>query len=317
MTDKYTNVHNYPPHILAWLTGGSKWNPQKTSRLRVTQTANSERQLALMYKRLAEGGEQAPEDVLDLTNRTLGTVIHKHMEDSMCTYEQLSKIVDNVPYYLLRPNSELCSEGLFVEVPMYKKFGGMTLSGKADIIWDGCIRDVKTGSKHTFDKDKSNYIWQLSVYRMMRPDVITKPYGYLDYIYKDGGKEATSTAEAIKQVECIKVPLYPIKQVEKIIKDKIDRLIYLRDTDYKDLEKYLCSDKHIYFKDPEYKAMKAEGGKRSLKTSTNLQEVKDFIAEKKNPDDYKIVKVTGTPCATCDERPNCSQYKNLPLTEVT
>ena len=301
---KYTNTNGYPPHIVALLTGKTQWAKQKLDRLRVTQTDKPIQALGLMYQRLANGGEIAQEDVVDLYKRRLGTIIHEAAELSMVDYSVMREIADVEPFEL---NKELSNKGLFLEVPISKKVGKLKISGRADVIWDGCVRDIKTTSMFSFGKDYSKHIWQLSVYRALIPEIITKPYGYIDFVFTDYHKK-----EDLKPIESVKVDLFPVNEVRKILRNKVAAIMKLQEDNYKNLADYACSEEDIYFKPPQYKVWKKEGGKRALKSTPTKQEAIDFIQEKSKPEMYEIRKETSTPCTFCDEKINCKQYAMLP-----
>ena len=224
-------------------------------------------------------------DVSSIIRSAKGTAMHKAMSSALSWW--------NVDEYIYDQRTS-------------KVFNGWKISGEFDIVVDGVIKDLKYTSNFSYKKLKEDmdkiqsfeslshlehnhptyfkYAMQLSIYKWLNPELITKPYGFIIFMLNNGsGFEGYSIDSEIR------FTLFPTEVVEEYIKDRILEI----DTYLKNDTLPNCTDTQRGLKPAEYKLkrMGKNGAMRTVNGSkfTNYQDFKNFVISKGRVGDIEDV----------------------------
>ena len=159
---KFTNKHNLPEHICAWL-GFDEYDYQPGT-ISATTLIGPARAWALKQIH----SEELEMDYSDMLALRYGTAIHDSLE--------------KVGVY---------GEGDFKEKRFFAQKNGFTISGKPDALINGVIRDNKSTSVwKIIHGEFEDYIKQISIYRWLlhKNEIDAADYAYIDFFFTDWKK---------------------------------------------------------------------------------------------------------------------------------
>jgi len=264
-------------------------------------------------------------DIVGITKSRMGTAIHDAVEKSwtngnykiaMAKLGYPQSVIDKI---VVNPEEGVNLEDktpVYLEQRTLKEFEGKMISGKFDFVFDGVLRDLKNTSTFSWGKpiEGSDYQLQGSIYRWLRPDIITEDYMCIDFMFWDWnqGKADSPDYPSYPQMEK-KIPLLSIEDTEAFIRQRLAE--FSRAIALPNEELPLCTDEELwrdaptikYYKKPESFAE----GKRSTKNYDTMAEANLRLAE--DGGTGLVVSVPGKVrrCNYCPAAPICDQRNEL------
>ena len=261
-------------------------------------------------------------DVLSLVKARLGTSIHTGIEqawrgDLKGTLKKLgypSNVISRIKVNPSKEELEPDTLAVYMEQRLYREISGHKISGKFDFIADGALEDFKTTSTYTWSNGNKDDDYQLqgSIYRWLNPELITKDYITIQFIFTDWmpGRAGIDPKYPNRQVEPKKIPLLSLEDTEAFIVNKLAMLDKYKDYPEQDLP--LCNDKELWRKEPQFKYYKnVSKMSRSTKNFADRQEAYTRLAA-----DGGMGTVVEKPgeviaCKYCPAFPVCTQKDAL------
>lgn len=213
--------------------------------------------------------EDAAVDLIQMVASRMGSAIHDAIERSWTTnHEQaltllgypksvIARVLINPHPSALQPDSI----PIYLEQRAYKQIGQHNVSGKFDFIADGRIEDFKSTSvvgamKHTNDE---KYIQQLSIYRWLNPELVTKDEGAIQFIFTDwsSARARSETNYPPHRIMQRILPLKSVAETDNFVRRKLEQIDQYWHSEEADIPQ--CSDDDLwrslpvfkYYKNPE------------------------------------------------------------------
>jgi hypothetical protein len=218
----------------------------------------------ILGNRMPEG--DASVDLIQMVPSRMGSAIHDGIERAWLHNHAVAlkslgypdKVIDRV---LINPEPEDLYEDcipIYMEQRAHKQVGKYVVSGKFDFVGDGRVEDFKstgvfTAINHTND-DK--HTLQLSLYRWLNPEIITKDDGVIQFIFTDWSS-ARARTEAKYPPQRIQQRILPLKSVAETERYVINKLALIDKhelTPEADLP--LCTDEDLWRSAPVFKYYK-------------------------------------------------------------
>lgn len=302
------------------------------NRISVTSLLKPARALALnrLYK---VSGTQLPRE--QQPGSFIGTAVHEHIENMLKDSVAMDKTFGEGSWAVnpklgnypkpIKPNLQIFFTENRTNLDFNIEGEIFTLSGKYDLIHNGCITDYKTGTVYSYlIGDVEDYVKQCSIYRYMNSALVTTEYCSIVYVLKDWtlgafnralAKEAPYPEAAIFHKE---YPLLSLQDTEKLIQEKLQFIASIGPmSDFGTLPR--CTDKELWITPEEpvfkyYQKTKAFS-KRATKvfSGTNAEEEANAHMHTKGIGDvHKHVKVNEPKrCLYCEGLPVCEQAASL------
>ena len=262
-------------------------------------------------------------DALDLVASSVGTASHDRLEKAFLNGNHIINMkklgYSNDVIKNMRINPEIVEDfhtPVYLERRSIKSFKNWQIGGKFDFVFSGMVRDLKTTKVFSYMKQEfEDYRIQLSIYKWLNPDIITDPYGAIDFIFTDwkAFEVGTKTNYPAQPALSIKILLMTDAEVEIWLDEKLSNL-----------EKYVnsaqinipdCTNKELWQDPPKYAYFKNASAKRATKVFDNYAEAQSRLLT-----DGSVGKIDtrlGTPkrCNYCFKA-DCEQAQNYILEGV-
>jgi hypothetical protein len=249
----------------------------------------------------------ATSDVSGNIATSMGTAIHNAIESawvnnyasSLATLgfpkQLIDRIVINPDPTKLDPNDV----PIYLEQRSSKVVGKYTVSGKFDIVLEGRVEDFKSTSAYSFVHKTNDeaYVLQGSIYRWLRPDIITQDVMAIQYIFTDWAKISALQNPKYPQAKVLeyKLNLLSIEETENYIVNKLNDIERLINAPESMLP--ACTPEDLWQKEPQYKYYKnPEKTTRSTKNFDSLQEANN---QRLSDGNVGIVKTTPGKIVAC------------------
>ncbi len=313
---KYTNNAQVSLSMAVWLAHDLYDHNPDPSTMSVTTLMKPLKQIIL-------GSRVKPKDAVpDISNQIasrIGTALHTAVEvawldnyrQSMESLGYNKKLIDRVR---INPTEEQLRDKVipvYMEIRSSKKIGKITLTGKFDFIADGRIEDIKSTGTYTYTHQtkQEDYIKQLSIYKWLNQDKVTKDDGLIQFIFTDWKHhellQNPKTYPASKLLTH-RVPLMSMEATTKYVTNKVAQVIKLWKAPEKDLP--FCTMKELWRDDTKYKYFSNPDNKKSTKNFDNLIDANNWCADKgKGKGIVKIVEGKVKACVFCDAKTICTQ----------
>lgn len=215
------------------------------------------------------------------------------------TSTELDQVSNPVPVYMEKRNS--------VEI------NGYTISGKFDFVLDGVLEDFKTTSVYAYKKGDvdEKYLQQLSIYRLLNQDIITKDYAHIQQVFKDW---SAAKAERTKdyppaQIYRNTLKLMSIQDTKRLITDKTNLITKFNMSP--EAEMPACQDADLWRDPPVFKYYaNPSATARSTKNFDSYIDAETYRREKKKGVIYEV-KGVAKACSYCAGAPICQQYAEM------
>jgi len=299
---QFTNNSNYP-HELALMFAyySSLYDGKKTTATNLSVSDLLSPMRKLLYKITNPPENEQILDVSVIAKSSIGTCLHECMEQTL----------DHVGGYTQEKRSQVIIDGV-------------TVSGKFDIVYNGEVKDMKNISGFAFNLLKKeqetfqgglsmeemyeqfpNYFKfaaQMSLYKYLNKDLITKPYGTIIFNLTSVGFDGTVPYQEMR------FPLFPDEMVHEFIVNKIKIIKqHLAEN-----TKPWCSDNERGARPPAYKLTRVgKGGVwRTVAGSKfdNYTEFREFCSQKAKAGDMEdITDAVYKLCEYCSFNNICDQ----------
>ena len=174
-------------------------------------------------------------DVMDSLPSKVGTAVHTSVETAWLTSHKQALLTLGYPEEVVNnfkvnpaPGEE-AEHNVYLELRTNKDLDGWVVSGKFDAVVFGQLCDVKNTKVYTYIKGTNNEKWAMqgSIYRWLRPDIITEDTVQIEYVFNDWDEyKVKSTANyPPRKVMSVRLPLTSIVETEIWIKNRIKELV--------------------------------------------------------------------------------------------
>lgn len=238
-------------------------------------------------------------DYADIIASSNGTAMHDHFEQALLWW---NKNNPDQPQYTM-------------EIRNSMKFGRWTVSGKFDLAINGYGADLKTTSVYKYmSKDDSDYIEQLSYYRMLHPEHINKDDAAILFLFTDwknadrmrNPREYPSARAGHKLIKLKKPDVMKKQTIDKL--EAIDKAIETGIIPE-------CTNEELWATPTLYKVYKTATAARAMPGGgkfENRYDAEDFCLSKGVPITHiREVKGTAKRCNYCEVKNICPQATKL------
>lgn len=316
-----TNNSNIPLTLAVWAVDDTYDYVNNPDYISVTTLLKPLKQI-ILGRRI--DNNSIAHDVEDYVASALGSTIHAGIENAWCQrYKENLKTLgypDSViERVLINPEPEQLASvkhpiPIYIEQRYKKEFNGFTIGGKTDMVAEGMLQDNKSTSVYSyiFGSKDEDYIKQGSLYRWLRPDIITEDYIRINFIFTDWSKAEAKRNRDYPQHRLISrdLPLWSIKQTEQYIEHKLDLIKKFMSAPEDRIPD--CTDEELWRSPPKYKyysnPLKTDG--RSTKNFDSAEEANKFLIQEKNGKGVVIMQPGEVKrCQYCYAATICNQRK--------
>lgn len=318
---KYNTNSNVPLSLAVWLATDTYDYNSDPCTISATSLLKPTRQLILSTRMT----DPPPMDITNMVASRMGTAIHDSIEKAwngnikqiLTDLGYANKVADML--VVNPPVDDPVPEGktaVYMEQRLSKTIGKFTVTGKFDFLMGGRLEDFKSTSVWTYmtGSNDEKYALQGSIYRWIRPDLITSNMMDIQFIFTDWSAARASIekdkgyppSRTITKSFALKDEAY----TEALIRHKLDDLVKYHDTPENELP--LCSEKDLWRKSTIYKYYKnPEKRTRATRNFDNLYEAQSRLIEDGSVGVIDTVKGKVTACHYCPVFDMCSQKDSL------
>lgn len=276
---KFTNKHNLPEHICAWL-GFDEYDYQPGT-ISATTLIGPARAWALKQIH----SEELEMDYSDMLALRYGTAIHDSLE--------------KVGVY---------GEGDFKEKRFFAQKNGFTISGKPDALINGVIRDNKSTSVwKIIHGEFEDYIKQLSIYRWLlhKNEIDAADYAYIDFFFTDWKKSDAAKGGNYPQLRYQeqKIQLWTLEETESFLERRLAEFSFALSV----LPE--CTPEELWQDPAKYAVYKSKNSARAYKLVDTAAEARNVADSVGGIVEYRPAKAKR--CEYCTAAPFCEQCQKL------
>ena len=316
----YTNNTSIELSLAVWLAHDSYQYNSNPKHFSTTELIKPIKQLVLA-NRIPEA-DRGNTDLSALIAAKMGTAIHDSIEQVWANPATRIKALQSrgipdsiIATIVLNPTKECLEKNpniypVYSEIRTEKEINGYTISGQFDFVIEGVVEDFKSTSTFTYsDKSKvDDYVLQGSIYRWLNPEIITKDFVNIHYIFTNWTPMNAKRDPKYPKSKILseKYPLMSLAETERYITNKLKQIEEQSLLPEPDM--IICSDKELWRKAPVFKYYKdSTKTKRSTKNFDNSYEAAVYKQSKGN---VGIVKEFGgevVACKYCSAFELCTQ----------
>jgi len=261
-----------------------------------------------------QGNVTGSNDVLDSLASSVGTASHDRLEKAflngnhIINMRKLGYDEDTISRIKINPTEVQETDiPIYLEKRTIKKLGKYLIGGKFDICLEGTVRDLKTTKVFSYTKhDFSAYKLQMSIYKWLNPDIIKKPYGYIDFIFTDW-KAFETEKKGYPQTPALseRITLFTSEEVETWLSNKLNQIESLRNATQDMLPK--CTHEELWQEANKWAFYAKPDSKRATKVSEDEAEINQLFISKgsKGRVEHRQGKIKR--CNYCVGPDNCKQ----------
>lgn len=318
---QYANVSDVPLSLAVFLASDSYDYNTDINTISATTLLKPLRQLILGSR---VPTEDASVDLIGMLSSRMGAAIHDGIERAWKTNHHLAMEALGIPKRVRdmvvinpEPGTDLTDKiPVYLEVRSEKKIGKWTVTGKFDFVGDGRVEDFKSTSVWSAisgNKDQ-DYIYQGSIYRWLRPDIITKDQMAIQWLFTDWSasqaRQDPSYPQSRHQQKIF--DLLPVNQIDAFIRRKLELIEQYWDAPERDIP--YCTDEELWRSDPVFKYYKnPQKTQRSTKNYESIQEARIRFIEDGSVGLIKEVPGQVKACKYCPGFSLCTQKDELIL----
>lgn len=315
---KYFNVSEVPLSLAVFLaTDHYDYDPDPNT-ISATALIKPLRQIILSSRITPE---ESLNDLTQMVASRMGTAIHDGIERAWKDNYQVAmqhlgipmKVIEQIK---INPSPEEAKEGIpvYLEQRFKRPLGKYTISGKIDFLAEGELEDFKTTSTFTAMNNTMDdkYILQGSIYRWLRPDLITSPRMKIQFLFTDwsGAKAKADPKYPQKRFMTRVFDLKSLNETESFIRQKLTAIEENWDKPEEEIPP--CSDEELWRSEPVFKYYKnPEKTARSTKNFDTHQEAMIRFIEDGRVGLVKEVPGQVMACKYCSAFALCTQKDAL------
>ena len=241
----FTNKTNLPLPMAIWLAHDEYMYAKTSNELSTTTLLKSPRHI--IATRRAMYPEQFPSyligetvpvdiDVIDMAAARFGTAVHSAVENAITNGSKQALAALGTPLsqaarLVVNPKSNRLPDGsipIYLEQRAWKEVGDFVISGQFDIVYNGQVQDIKTTGTYSWTSgiNDDKYIKQLSIYRWLNPDIITKDTCRINFVFTNWNQHLAFNSDDYPQHRIMskELPLMSIDETDLYIRHKLDIL---------------------------------------------------------------------------------------------
>lgn len=316
---RITNQADVSLSLAVWLIADNYDYIDIPNYISVTTLMKPIRQIVLP-SRVPEGART--QDVMDFVARARGHAVHDSMEKAWThNYRRSLKLLgypdaaidrikinpepsdltpDTIPIYLeQRSFKEVTVRGVTY-----------TIGGKYDMVARGYIEDTKSTSAYgwTYGTRDAEHQLQMSLYKWLRPDIITEDVGRINYVFTDWQKMLAKGNPAYPQkpVEQKEIELMSVEQTNNWVECKLIEYDQFKNQPEELLPE--CTDEQLWRSDPKWKYF-SDPSKVDGKSTKNFDNAADAHQHKADKGKGVVIEVPGEvkACGYCAGFEACKQ----------
>lgn len=316
----YTNTTNIPMALAVFLASDDYDHHPNT--ISATSIMRSTRQ-HILTKRIPM--TETFTDISGLVPSRMGTAIHSAIEKAwlspklpkiLASLNQPKAVIDNV---VVNPTPEQLAANpkaipVYMEIRTFKDVDGFRISGMFDFVGGGKVQDFKSTSVYTYihQSKVDDYILQMSIYRLLNPEIITADTAIIHYIFTDWSRATATRTKGYPQSRIVsqELKLLTIEKTLAYIKAKLAAIRKYEAANEKDIP--LCSDKELWRKEDvwKYYANPEKLGK-ATKNFTSSSEAAQHFVQAGSEGIIKHVRGKAVACNYCSAFSICTQKDAL------
>lgn len=312
---KITNKHNVPLYIAAFLLHDDYDYDNRPNTFSTTTIIKPVKQIIL-----GKRNTERTMDIIDIYKARLGSAVHTALETVWANKEYRDRVLKRLGYPEdvirdIKVNPKKVDDNtipIYMEERMERTLNGVRITGKNDFNGEGTLRDAKTTSVYTyiFGNKFDDYQLQLSIYRWLRPEIVSSDVGYIDYLFTDW-KQSQAGQGNYPSIPTLaqEIPLLPLEETTKYLSKKIRDIKKYWDADEADIPEctpedlWMSPDQFQYFSKPENKrATKNFGEDEAAAYAYQREQGKGIV---------KIIQGQAKACNYCPGKEICEQRKQL------
>jgi hypothetical protein len=321
-----TNLKRIPLELAVWVAFNEYDFLPEVNTVSATGLLKPIRQI-ILPKRLT-GTNTIILDVENLIPSALGSAIHSAIQrawengNHKKALKELGFPDDVSNRILVNPTPEELAAvpraiPVYVEIRSSRTINVMgvdfLVSGKFDMVCDGRITDTKSTTVFSWTKGNKweDYRNQMSIYRWLNPDKVTRDVGRINFIFTDWAKLDARRNPAYPQsrFESKELPLMTLEETEAWIRNKISLLLMYQDLPEHELPR--CTDEDLWLTPSVYKYYKkestSESGGRSTRNFDSMADAQAYMNENGGIGIIKEKKGTPKRCGYCPAFKICTQ----------
>lgn len=317
---KYVNTSGVPMSLAVFLATDSYDHNHDPQTISATALLKPIRQ-SILAARLPDDVGQP--DLTQMMASRMGTAIHDGIERAWKTNYQAAMQDIGIPTHVVKkvkinPEPAEVDEdtiAVYMEQRAHRRIGEYTISGKFDFVINGRVEDFKSTSVYSAISHNSDqkHAQQGSIYRWLRPDIITQDEMAIQYIFTDwAAARARTEANYPKQRFQERIlPLMSIAETTQFIRQKLEQF-----DKFKDIPEYglpLCTGEELWRSEPVFKYYK--NPEKTARSTKNFDTRQDAVIHMATEGGGKglILEKPGqvTACKYCSAFPICTQKDAL------
>ncbi len=315
---KLLNENYVPLSMALWLATDEYDHNYDPKHISCTGLLKPLRQIVLS-RRIEESDDI---DISSFVPSRMGSAIHDAVGRIWLTKELRDKALkllghseDMIKRIKVNPKkSELTPDTIpvYIEQRYSREVSGYNVSGQSDFIGDGLLEDFKSTGTYTWIKDTSTELHQLqgSIYRYLAPEIITKDFMYIRFVFTDWSKLQAIIGKKKNypqhRLMSKKIPLLSLEETEKYIKDRIQLIVSNLNVPEKELPQ--CTPEELWRGDSVFKYYKnPDKTTRSTKNFVTYEEAEARRLKDNCVGIVKEVKGKVKRCNYCSALDICTQ----------
>ena len=324
-----TNNAGIPLSMAVWLAEDTYQKHPNPNAISVTGLLKSTRSI-ILGKRANAGAslEDIEGDIQDKIASKFGTALHdsitsawvNNFRSSMLKLGYPQSAIDSIA---VNPTDQFMLDNpdmiaVYLENRSEREVAGHIVTGEYDFIADGAIEDFKSTGTYSFTSrtNDEKYILQMSIYRWLNPEKVTRDDASIGFIFTDWSKLSSIKSADYPQSRVLGYPLELMSLIETDawIKAKISDISLCDVLDEKELPP--CTPEDLWQKPSDFKYYKnpakaEEKGARSTKNFTTMVEAQKRMADDGYVGVVKEVKGKAIFCKFCPGFAACTQKDQL------
>lgn len=317
---KYKNEHNIDLVLAGWLVDSDYSNgASQFPNDRVISTTSLLKPVRQFVLQQQIEHDEYEIDISELIASRYGSALHDSIEKSWKNKYQHSlkklgypqSVIERI---VINPVEPITKEQIpiYLEQRYFKKFEDIVISGQIDQCLEGKLSDIKSTSVYSYlnGSNEEKHMLQGSIYRWLAPNIITKDFMDIHYIFTDWQKFRAKTDPNYPKTRVITktVKLLSLVETEIYIKNRLNQI---KENEKLPNQNNLieCSDKELWKSDPVYKyyadPMKTV---KATKNFNSLLEANEHLASK-GKGIVKVVESEPKACQYCMAYTICEQRK--------
>jgi hypothetical protein len=315
MARKYTNDQDISLLMAVFLADDRYEHDDRPNVISATALMKSTRQIVLS-SRLTPG--ESLVDISGLLSSRLGTAIHESIEKAWV--QNYVKSLDALGYpqrvinsININPTEKKEGINLWLELRTERPLGNWIISGCADVIMEGAVRDIKSTKVWSFlsGSNEQKYQLQLSIYRWLNPDKILEDTGYIEYLFTDWSQLKSTYEKGYPRLPVLAqpIPLLSTASTEGYLLTKLEDIEHYAQV--AEVELPLCTDEDLWVRSSEWKYYANADAQRATKNFQDNKAAAYSYLHEKGKGEVREIKGKAMACNYCNARSICSQYTSL------